>query len=58
MSSMEMKSTLNSGFILPKGQDEGYPEISSAFTVTFQNSGTYKIHLIIHPWMTGEIVVR
>ena len=39
---------VNSGFILPKGQDKGYPGSSSAFTVTFQNSGTYKYHLY-HP---------
>ena len=49
---------VNSGFILPKGQDKGYPGSSSAFTITFQNSGTYKYICIVHPWMTGEIVVR
>ena len=49
---------VNSGFILPKGQDKAYPGSSSAFTVTFQNSGIYDYLCIIHPWMTGEIVVR
>ena len=37
---------------------QGLSWISSAFTVTFQNSGTYKYICIIHPWMTGEIVLR
>lgn len=49
---------INSGFILPKGQDKDYPGSSSTFTVMFQNSGIYKYVCIIHPWMTGEIVVR
>ena len=49
---------VNSGFILPKGQDKDYPGSSSTFTVTFQNPGIYRYLCIIHPWMTGEIVVR
>ena len=58
MSSMGMKSMLIPGFILPKGQDKDYPGSSSTFTVTFQNPGIYRYLCIIHPWITGEIVVR
>ena len=49
---------VNSGFILPKGQDKNYPGSSNTFTVTFQNPGIYRYLCIIHPWMTGEKVVR
>jgi plastocyanin len=48
----------NSGFLLPKGHDKNYPGSSNTFTVTFQNSGIYRYLCIIHPWMTGEIVVK
>jgi plastocyanin len=49
---------VNSGFILPKGQGKDYPGSSSMFTVTFQKSGTYEYLCIIHPWMTGKVVVH
>jgi plastocyanin len=49
---------VNSGFLLPKGQDKNYPGSSNTFTVTFQNPGIYRYLCIIHPWMTGEITVR
>jgi plastocyanin len=48
---------VNSGFILPKGQEKGYPGSSNTFTVTFQKPGTYEYLCIIHPWMTGKVVV-
>ena len=32
--------------------------IVSSFTVTFQESGTYPYFCAVHPWMTGQVVVR
>jgi hypothetical protein len=34
-----------------------FPVVSS-FTVTFQEPGTYPYFCAIHPWMTGQVVVR
>ena len=34
-----------------------FPPVSS-FTVTFQESGTYPYFCAIHPWMTGQVIVR
>jgi plastocyanin len=41
------------------GQEIGppFPPVSS-FTVTFQEPGTYPYYCAIHPWMTGEVIVR
>ena len=49
---------VNSGFILPMGQEKGYPGSSNTFTVTFEKSGTYNYLCIIHPWMVGKIIVK
>ncbi|MDQ3888409.1 MAG: hypothetical protein M3251_03965 [Thermoproteota archaeon] len=34
-----------------------FPPVSS-FTVTFEEPGTYPYFCAIHPWMTGQVVVR
>ena len=34
-----------------------FPPISS-FTVIFQEPGTYPYYCAIHPWMTGQVIVR
>jgi plastocyanin len=34
-----------------------FPPISS-FTVVFQDPGTYPYYCAIHPWMTGQVIVR
>ena len=34
-----------------------FPPVSS-FTVTFEEPGTYQYFCAIHPWMTGQVVVR
>src|SRR5918999_4017571 len=34
-----------------------FPVVSS-FTVTFEEPGTYSYFCAIHPWMTGQVVVR
>jgi plastocyanin len=49
---------VNSGFILPMGQEKGYPGSSNTFTVTFEKAGTYNYLCIIHPWMVGTVIVK
>jgi hypothetical protein len=34
-----------------------FPPVSS-FTVTFEEPGTYPYFCAIHPWMTGQVIVR
>ncbi|MEW5841210.1 MAG: hypothetical protein AB1753_09435 [Thermoproteota archaeon] len=49
---------LNSGFIWPEGQaPEGLPPVTS-FSVKFEQAGTYDYVCAIHPWMTGQVVVK
>jgi plastocyanin len=48
---------LNSGVMWPEGQSPpGSPPIEE-FTITFENPGTYGYICLIHPWMTGQVVV-
>jgi plastocyanin len=49
---------VNSGWLLPKGQEQAFPGSSTSFTVTFQKAGTYKYICEIHPWMIGSVVVK
>ncbi|MFL6433790.1 MAG: plastocyanin/azurin family copper-binding protein [Nitrososphaeraceae archaeon] len=49
---------VNSGWLLPKGQEQFYPGSSTSFTVTFQKAGTYSYICQIHPWMRGSVVVK
>ncbi len=49
---------VNSGWLLPKGQEKRFPGSSNTFTVTFQKAGTYHYQCQIHPWMTGRVVVK
>jgi plastocyanin len=52
------ESYLNSGWIWPEGQvPPGAPPITS-FTMTFENPGTYNYICVIHPWMTGTVMVK
>jgi plastocyanin len=48
---------VNSGWILPNGLEE-YPGSGNAFTMTFEKPGTYYYLCILHPWMTGTVVVE
>lgn len=49
---------VNSGWIWPEGQTpEGLQEIST-FSVKFEEAGTYDYICVIHPWMTGQVVVK
>jgi plastocyanin len=49
---------VNSGWLVPKGQEKAFPGSSSTFKVTFQKAGTYKYLCELHPWMTGSVVVK
>jgi plastocyanin len=49
---------VNSGWLLPKGQEQSFPGSASMFTVTFQKAGIYNYVCIIHPWMKGTITVK
>ena len=49
---------INSGWFLPKGLEEQYPGSGNTFTVNFEKSGTYNYICILHPWMTGSIIVK
>jgi plastocyanin len=48
---------VNSGFVWPEGMTpQGLAEIDT-FTVRFDEAGTYDYICILHPWMTGRVVV-
>ena len=49
---------VNSGWLLPKGGENLYPGSGNTFTVTFQKAGTYDYLCIIHPYMTGRVIVN
>jgi plastocyanin len=67
------EKVINSGIILPStppaaegdgSTATGQPPMSppfppvSSFTVTFAQPGTYSYFCAIHPWMTGQVIVR
>lgn len=49
---------VNSGWLLPKGQEQAFPGSSTSFTVTFLKAGTYNYICALHPWMIGSVVVK
>lgn len=49
---------VNSGWLLPKGQENVYPGSGNTFTMTFQKAGTYDYLCIVHPYMTGRVIVN
>lgn len=49
---------VNSGWFLPEGEEEAYPGSGNIFSVTFEKPGTYSYLCILHPWMTGSVVVE
>ena len=52
------ESYVNSGWMWPMGQiPPGAPPITS-FTVAFEKPGTYQYICIIHPWMSGTVIVN
>jgi plastocyanin len=49
---------VNSGWMWPENAiPPGLPPITS-FSVTFENPGTYDYICVIHPWMTGRVIVQ
>jgi plastocyanin len=49
---------VNSGWIWPENAiPPGLAPITS-FSVTFENAGTYDYLCVIHPWMTGRVIVQ
>jgi plastocyanin len=49
---------VNSGWLVPKGQEKAFPGSSNTFKVTFQKAGTYNYLCELHPWMIGSVVVK
>jgi len=49
---------VNSGWLIPKGQEKAFPGSSNTFTVTFEKAGTYRYLCEVHPWMLGSVVVK
>ncbi len=49
---------VNSGWLVPKGQEQLYPGASNTFTIKFQKAGTYHYICQVHPWVTGSVVVK
>lgn len=49
---------INSGWIWPAGQTpEGLQNITS-FSIKFERPGTYDYLCLLHPWMSGKVIVR
>ena len=49
---------INSGWIWPKGlSPPGLAPIDS-FSLTFEEAGTYNYICVVHPWMSGDVVVK
>jgi len=49
---------INSGWIWPKDQaPQGLAPIDS-FSLTFAKEGTYNYMCVVHPWMSGDVVVK
>ena len=49
---------VNSGWFLPASLEGLYPGSGNTFSLTFEKPGTYEYLCIIHPWMTGSVVVE
>jgi plastocyanin len=49
---------VNSGWLVPKGQEKAFPGSSNTFTVTFQKVGTYDYLCELDPWIVGSVTVK
>jgi plastocyanin len=49
---------VNSGWLVPKAGQKDFPGSSNTFAVTFQKAGTYNYLCILHPWMSGKVIVK
>ena len=49
---------VNSGWLWPSGQaPAGFPPVDN-FSVKFTKAGTYNYLCEVHPWMTGQVIVK
>ncbi|HEX2615423.1 MAG TPA: plastocyanin/azurin family copper-binding protein [Nitrososphaera sp.] len=49
---------VNSGWVWPSGQSPpGFPP-TNTFSVKFTKAGTYDYMCEVHPWMTGQVIVK
>jgi plastocyanin len=39
-------------------QEQGFPEPSTSFTITFQKAGIYSYICQLHPWMVGTAAIK
>jgi plastocyanin len=49
---------VNSGWMWPEGMNPPGTAPIAFFSVTFENPGTYDYLCVIHPWMTGRVIVE
>jgi plastocyanin len=49
---------VNSGWLLPSALEGLFPGSGNTFSMTFEEPGTYGYLCILHPWMTGSVVVE
>jgi plastocyanin len=49
---------INSGWIWPEGQKPGGLGNTERYTITFGQPGEYEYFCLLHPWMTGVIIVK
>jgi plastocyanin len=49
---------VNSGFMWPKGLIPPGASPITSFSIKFESAGTYDYVCVIHPWMTGQVVVQ
>jgi len=49
---------LNSGWVLPKGQEQGFPGSPNMHALAFQKAGTYNYFCEIHLWMHGSVIAK
>ena len=48
---------VSSGWLIPKSYVGEIPGASDSFTVTFEKSGKFPYICVLHPWMSGQIIV-
>jgi len=48
---------VSSGWLIPKTYAGEIPGASESFIVTFEKSGTFPYICVLHPWMSGQVIV-
>lgn len=48
---------VSSGWLVPKTYVNEIPGTSESFIVTFEKSGTFPYFCVLHPWMSGQVIV-